>query len=99
MEWVDVQCGFGSAPGERLAVTAEALLAEMERINNLPELAPIFARHGVTINRAALEDPERSLLDPRRRPRPRGPLTRMADDLGQAVKRIDAALKAGKQAS
>lgn len=70
-----------------------------ELLRRCDELAPIFARHGVTINRAALEDPERSLLDPRRRPRPRGPLTRMADDLGQAVKRIDAALKAGKQAS
>lgn len=71
-----------------------------ELLRRYDELAPIFARHGVAIDREILSDPERSLLDPdRRRKPPAGPLSRVAHDLDGALKRIDAALQGGKQAS
>ena len=66
-----------------------------ELLRRFNELSFVFERHGVTIDRAALEDSSRTLLGPTRRPARRpAALQRAAEDLDGALKRLEAAVEA-----
>jgi NTE family protein len=72
-----------------------------ELLRRYDELSAIFAPHGVTIDRAALIDDERTLLDgaprSRRSASAANPLAKATDDLGGALDRIDAALQGARR--
>lgn len=66
-----------------------------ELLRRFDELSFILSRHGVTLDRAVIEDPSRTLLGPSRGPSRRpAALERASDDLDKAVRRLKAAAEA-----